>query len=255
MAPSSGIDCNIHLVALNEDLPSQRFLELLVAGGGSKKCIIEGRLHGWVHPPLANYTKQLRGHDWDLFLLTNQDVTRFPEQVVASIKAHVMIRVTIPNSEYEDLKNSISTTPSPNVETPPLPKGWGQDGGIPESTITTAERSGNAGELKLDSSMADFLSSTLPSTVRDKPVSLFNLFKYPKGDQSVHDAYMDGFKEKFGGAAGAIVKFMGPVRGGLEYSAQSSTDLQEVDKGLWKHANLVQYDSIWHYAYMLSTDI
>ncbi|TKA65320.1 hypothetical protein B0A55_11501 [Friedmanniomyces simplex] len=95
------------------------------------------------------------------------------------------------------------------------------------------------GELRLDRSMADFLTSALPPAVANSPVSLFNLFKYPADTGStVHDAYMEGFKSSFGNTAGASVRFMGPV-------GSSS----------WDDANLVQYDNIWHYAYMLSTDV
>jgi hypothetical protein len=91
--------------------------------------------------------------------------------------------------------------------------------------------------------------------VADKPVSLFNLFAYKNGRET-HDAYMEGFKQQFGDAAGASVQFMGPLRQTLEYVHQGSPRKALAhQQARWQDANLVQYDTIWHYAYMLSTDI
>ncbi|KAM0706575.1 hypothetical protein Q7P35_005902 [Cladosporium inversicolor] len=58
------------------------------------------------------------------------------------------------------------------------------------------------GTLKLDPSMADFLSTALPNPVQQKPVSLFNLFKYQNNDPAVLEQYMRDFKNGFGDSAG-----------------------------------------------------
>ena len=67
---------------------------------------------------------------------------------------------------------------------------------------------------------------------------------------------VEGFKQKFGPAAGAAIRFMGPVDGGIAYQEESTGgEAERTDEGSWQDANLVQYDSIWHYAHMLSTDV
>lgn len=118
------------------------------------------------------------------------------------------------------------------------------------------------GELRLDSAMSGFLSNALPPEVANAPVSLMNLFRYPGGDSSTHDDYMEGFKKNFGDSAGATVKFMGPVESAVQYNMVGSVDagipgdaVPPEQPKLWQDANLVQYDSIWHYAYMLSTEV
>ena len=60
---------------------------------------------------------------------------------------------------------------------------------------------------------------------------------------------MEDFKKGFGSSAGATVRFMGPVNEPLKYGDDCNA------KENWDDANLVQYDTIWHYAYMLSTDL
>ena len=67
---------------------------------------------------------------------------------------------------------------------------------------------------------------------------------------------MQNFKRSFGDSAGAHVKFMGPV-GALVDGTSESQDQQYRDDGGdgWQEANLTHYDSIFHYAYMLSTDV
>ena len=83
-----------------------------------------------------------------------------------------------------------------------------------------------------------------------------NLFKCTKGDRSVHEHYLEGFKNNFRDAAGATVKFMGPVKGAIEYgSTKGRTDIPKNVENVWEDANLVQYNTIWRYAYMLSTDV
>ena len=96
--------------------------------------------------------------------------------------------------------------------------------------------------------MAEFLFNALPAKLADEPVSLLNLFKY-KGSSAIHDDYMQDFKKGFGSSAGATVRFMGPVSGPLRYGDDGKAEQS------WDDANLVQYDTIWHYAYMLSTDL
>jgi hypothetical protein len=69
---------------------------------------------------------------------------------------------------------------------------------------------------------------------------------------------MRDFKRSFGDSAGAHVKFMGPL-GPLSIDGVSNRQEQQqhgIDGGGgWQEANLTRYDSIFHYAYMLSTDV
>lgn len=106
--------------------------------------------------------------------------------------------------------------------------------------------------------MANSLSTALPEQVRQKPVSLLNLFAYRNNDSAIHEQYMQDFKRSFGDSAGAHVKFMGPV--GQVSTAGTGDSLGpqshgDGGSGGWQEANLTHYDSIVHYAYMLSTDV
>lgn len=249
---TGNMNCTIHLLALKPNKHVSQILRSIPGEEWNARCLVKGRPHGWVHPPKANNTAQLSASDWDLFLLTESGV-KLPSDLQNETTAHVSVNVSIPKSQYEDLRSRIGKTPSPIPETPALPSPWPNEGGVPISAISNVPRMHGPGELKLDAAMTDFLTTTLPSTVKNRPVSLFNLFKYPGRDSAVHNAYMEGFKEKFGPAAGAGVKFMGPVSEGVQFTGRGSEDGRP--EGEWHDANLVQYDSIWHYAYMLSTDV
>ncbi|KAK3714187.1 hypothetical protein LTR37_007989 [Vermiconidia calcicola] len=267
--------CTAHLIALVPGVTPQEFIKDLTnnSTSGSRPYILKGVPHGWVHFPHKHNLDRLLAHKWNVFLLTER--SELPDVVQDIVAAHLWVELSITNTQYEDLISHIETPPQPMPSTPSLPSDWngasGDGGFIPLNAITTQQNIVaplRPGELKLDTTMADFLTKALPEGVRNKPVSLFNLFKYPKdGDSSVHDHYMEGFKEKFGDAAGARVKFMGPVHSAIHYT--SSTEEEEgtgpsmetangsaaVERKAWHDANLVQYDSIWHYAYMLSTGV
>lgn len=92
-------------------------------------------------------------------------------------------------AQYEHLESNINTVPKPNLETTPLPEDWLRTGGIPQQRISEpTDAPLKPGELRLDSSMAEFLSTLLPGEVRNAPVGLMNLFLYPNGDSSsVHE--------------------------------------------------------------------
>ena len=105
--------------------------------------------------------------------------------------------------------------------------------------------------------MAHLLSNALPKQVRQNPVSLFNLFGYKNNDSAIHEQYMRDFKRSFGDSAGAYVKFMGPVGPLVDGTSISQEQQQQGNDGGrgWQEANLTHYDSIFHHAYMLSTDV
>ncbi len=254
----ASVECTIHLIALHHGKSSDNVAELIRSGSDATSHLIKGRPHGWIHPPQKNDTKELLAHDWDLFLLTDSTAT-ISTAVAAVASAHLAVEVAISRAQYETIKSSMDSVRVPIPETPPLPKEWLESGGVPQSAINNsidASRQRRVGELQLDIQMAEFLSASLPDAVRNMPVSLFNLFRYPYGDSSVHDAYMEGFKQKFGPAAGAGIRFMGPVKSGITIEGDTAAgERSGWDGGLWQDANLVQYDSIWHYAYMLSTDV
>ena len=268
-------DCTIHLIALVPGVTPQDFIKDLTnnSASGSRPYILKGIPHGWVHQPHHNNLESLLAHKWGVFLLTERS-SELPDVVQDIVAAHLWVEVAIPNTQHEALISHIGTPPQPMPSTPSLPSDWSRasgDGGlIPPDAITTQQNIVaplRAGELKLDTTMAEFLTKTLPEDVRNKPISLFNLFRYPSdGDSSVHDHYMEGFKEKFGDAAGARVKFMGPVHSAIHYTSSSEVEEEQAGSSTetangsaiekaWHDANLVQYDSIWHYAYMLSTDV
>lgn len=252
------MNCTIHLLNLGANESVADFIKGL-DDGLQKSILVKGKPHGWVHEPRNLNLKQLtlRSSDkeqWELFLLTTSANTADSLSLHSRVLTHLCVPISIPEPQFKSLTSraTSNTTPSPSTETPPLPPLWFKspgNGTIPSDKIVPTKRGSlQSGELLLHPPMADFLSSALPSNVANKPVCYFNLFKYRNGDRSVHDAYMQGFKDNFGSAAGAQVLFMGPVEGTLQVDGKDQ-------EGRWDDANLVQYDSVWHYAYMLSTDI
>lgn len=244
------VECTVHLISLNPDATHAQVVSQLKAA--DQKILIAGIPHGWVHKPHTNDVDQLVGSEWHLFVLTARSNDQV--QLDQSAKSHITITVAIPEEQHKQLLQSISNRPSTH-NTPQLPAEWlEQSTGnlhIPHEHICSqTEANPAAGTLQLDNTMANFLSTALPNNVNQKPVSLFNLFKYRNGDSALHEQYMQDFKDSFGDSAGAFVKFMGPVKSQLKTSneGQQST-------GSWQEANLTHYDSIYHYAYMLSTDV
>jgi hypothetical protein len=232
---------HIHLIALESSSNAQDVL-----GPVSEIAIIKGKPHGWVHQPHFLSKDKLLAHTWDVFLVTKEPT--LPYEALRHVKDLLIIPFSLPQDQFGQLLSTSTSRPSAFDKTPPLPQAW-QKGGIPESAITIAKTGSlEPGELHLDPSMAQFLSTTLPAELANEPVSLFNLFKY-KGSSAIHDDYMEDFKKGFGSSAGATVRFMGPVGGPSKYGDHDKGELS------WDDANLVQYDTIWHYAYMLSTDL
>ena len=58
---------------------------------------------------------------------------------------------------------------------------------------------------------------------------------------------MVGFKENFGPRSGGTVRYRGAVE---KYEIGGGEGEER-----WDDSALVQYDSVWHFAYMLSTDL
>ncbi|KAF7190496.1 hypothetical protein HII31_08210 [Pseudocercospora fuligena] len=259
-------ECTVHLIARQAGTPPSDFFKQLKLDIEDHRLpyIVKGKPCGWVHRPHTLQAEQLTGHDWDIFLLA--DYKELPSRVAGSVSAHVSVTVDIPDDQYDKLVAAIDQSPSVAPETPELPADWSPfkpgvridadpSGVIPEKTIVEAkDGSLDVGELRLDRRMADFLTNAEPRDIRGSPICYFNLFKYKNGDRSVHDSYMEGFKNKFGPAAGAQIKFMGPVQGQLKYEGEQGKATSDKE-GKWDDANLVQYHSVWHYAYMLSTDV
>lgn len=232
---------HIHLIALNSSSNVHDVMRTV-----SEIAIVKGKPHGWVHQPHFLNKDKLLAHAWNLFLVTKEP--KLPDEALRHVEYLLTIPFSLPQDQFGQLQSTSTSRPRASDKTPLLPQAW-QKGGIPESAITTA-KSGSLGpgELHLDPSMAEFLSTTLSAELANKPVSLFNLFKY-KGSSAIHDDYMEDFKKGFGSSAGATVRFMGPVGGPLKYKDHDKGGLK------WDDANLVQYDTIWHYAYMLSTEL
>lgn len=252
------VDCTIHLVSLQSGHSPNEIVSQFTGaeGNNGSSVLIAGVPHGWVHKPHSYDVDILLGHDWHLFVLTTALSKAF--KLDTSVISHITVDVTISDEHRKQLEQNRSAPPTAQSSTPRLPEEWiqsdTQELRIPEryQTDEMAKELPAAGALKLDASMTKFLSETLPEQVRQQPVSLFNLFKYRGGDSSVHDQYMGDFKKNFGDSAGAAVKFMGPVKSGPRDIGQGEG---QRSNSVWQDANLVHYDSIYHYAYMLSTDV
>jgi hypothetical protein len=243
-------DCTVHLFSLKPGLQPAEVVSQLKAAG-NQEVIITGVPHGWVHKPRKHDTHQLLGYQWHLIVLTSTSQT--PTHLVPSVEAHITFKVAVPEEQWNQLMRPNSAKPSNAI--PKLPTEWNDKPTgnlkIPSQRISDQTNSDlAAGVLKLDTPMADFLSTALPQDVKQQAVSLFNLFKYRDGDSSTHDQYMEDFKSSFGDSAGAAVKFMGSVGSGPNDMRGRNQD----ESGMWQEANLTHYDSIYHYAYMLSTD-
>lgn len=249
------VDCTFYFLSLPLHVSAAGFLGKV----SSDVVLISGVPHGWVLEPHSVDAKSLLNHKWNLFILTRSSTEAVDlaakDQEVKLVKGGV----SIPQAQYDQLLADINKPATPSKDTPLLPREWnnGQTGRVPDRHVLPAKAGPLApGELKLYDPTASFLSTTLTDAVRDKPVSLFNLFKYRNGDPSVHEHYMQGFKEKFGPAAGAQLKFMGPVCSQPRSVDPQKPSSESVESEMsWQDANIVQYDSIWHYAYMLSTDV
>ncbi|KAK7191996.1 hypothetical protein PSPO01_01568 [Paraphaeosphaeria sporulosa] len=252
----------VHLISLQPTTNASNFIsELNLVSFDSPPYLIKGRPCGWVQRPRTLNKDNLTAHEWDIFLVTKSPT--LPAGMVLSLADRVSATIEMPQAQYTALLSVAGQDAQAAGDTPPLPDNWQPDevqagrrgskfyGLIPETEVLGAlDREERPGELRLDHPMAWFLSTAEPAGIRGAPVLLFNLFKYRGGDRSTHDEYMQGFKEKFGKAAGAQVRFMGEV-GDLNFAVQGAG---EGGRG-WDEANLTQYDSVWHYAYMLSTDV
>lgn len=249
-------DCTIHLLSLKPSIAPDKVVSKLKANA-DQKILITGIPHGWVHRPHELSINELLSHEWHLFVLTN--ASSEPLQLGSEVEAHVKINVSIPEEQWNQLANPISKAPQ---DIPQLPSEWAEqstgDLHIPKQHIEpqmTPEPL--PGTLKLDPLMAHLLSNALPKQVRQNPVSLFNLFSYKNNDSAIHEQYMRDFKRSFGDSAGAYVKFMGPVGPLVDGTGISQEQQQQGNDGGrgWEEANLTHYDSIFHYAYMLSTGV
>lgn len=247
--------CTVHLLSLQPGHARSEITSRFARTDGQdgSEVLIAGVPHGWTHKPHKHNVDLLLGHEWHLFILTNS--TSEAPQLDEGIVAHIAVDIMVPEEQWKQLISDKSTTPAASHSH--LPAEW-TEARTGELQIPTHHRADlsterpDAGTLKLDEPMAKFLSEALPREVRQQPVSLFNLFKYRDGDSSVHDQYMRDFAENFGDSAGARVKFMGPVRSSVAECGKSDAQQPQT---LWQDANLVHYDSIYHYAYMLSTEV
>lgn len=229
--------------------------------------LIRGVSYGWVHKPHNLNGDVLLSEEWDFFFLTKVPTLFLGGYVSQFIGRHISIAAQIPLQQADALNERSQRSgtngflandmPKASLRTPTLPDSWRVASSsdvkheIPEAVIKERRsRSLRPGELHLDENMAKYLSMAEPEAIREEPVCFFDLFKYANSDRSVHDSYMNGFKEKFGPDAGAEIKFMGPVQEMLSVDGQ-----HEEGELTWDDTNLVQYDSVWHYAHMLSTDI
>lgn len=260
---SEPLRCTIHLVSLKANKPSD--LSTLITEIQTNDLpgfLIRGLPCGWVHAPHRLNKSALTSKTWDLFFVTRHPDLCFGGYVSQFVETHLSIPAEIPKEQADVLLGKISRSgtngfaeedkPVASSATPPLPSSWtgSNPNKIPPQAIGKSRSAAlRVGELYLDDKMANYLSTAEPEKIRGSPTCFFNLFKYAGGMRDTHDSYMNGFKEKFGPDAGAEVKFMGPVTAALK------VDGNDEGHEIWDDTNLVQYDSVWHYAYMLSTDV
>lgn len=255
------VQCTIHLISLNSSAPAD-LTPVITHLQTNDLCgpLVRAIPYGWVHKPHNLNADTLLSKTWDLFFLTERPDLFLGGYDQQFVDTHLKIPVETPGEQFDALKaraqrggvNDLADEDQPkaNPKTPALPEGWKD--GIPSTTIARSRDTPlRVGELYLDQNMANYLSTAESQSIRGSPVSFFNLFKYANGDRSIHDSYMQGFKDRFGPDAGAEVKFMGPVTNRL--AVEGSEDVESIE--IWNDANLVQYDSVWHYAYMLSTEV
>lgn len=235
-----------HLIALHPTTTPATFITT------QPPYIIKDRPYGWIHTPTTQHKSQLTTPTWDLFLLTAS--ASFPSGLNPSLSSHISVTIDIPKDQHATLLSQIDQRPTPAENTPPLPTEWQEETGpspygrIPAHAVfAPLDQETSPGELRLDARMASFLSTALPPSIRDSPFCGFNLLKYRDGSRSVHDNYMVGFKANLGPRSGGTVRYMGAVE---------KYEIRGEDGGeRWDDSALVQYDSVWHFAYMLSTDV
>ncbi|KAL2842563.1 hypothetical protein BJY01DRAFT_249048 [Aspergillus pseudoustus] len=263
------INCTFYLIGLAPGTTPRGFSSNLMKGALYLEILVAGIPHGWVHKPLHQDAARLTTHTWDVFIVTKTSQTSLIASIDGSITAYITANFMMPQHQYERLVSERSNKCAGNHSSHPvqLPAEWTDPNTnalhIPRDHITEAYSGpATAGILRLQPTMVDFLSTALPSEVRDRPVILFNLFLYTDGDSAIHDEYMRDFEEGFGDSAGAYVKFMGPVvsqlRGGQDSAGQGEGDSQSessLNGPGWQDVDLVHYDTIYHYAYMLSTEL
>ncbi|KAL3486532.1 hypothetical protein BJX62DRAFT_18319 [Aspergillus germanicus] len=262
------ITCTFYLLALAPGIAPRDFSStLLPKAAPDLEILVTGIPHGWVHRPLQQDAPRLTSRDWDLFIVTRSSPISLVANINDSIAAYITADFTMPQHQYERLvfERSTKFAGKPSKHSVQLPKEWTDSATnalhIPREHIVEAYNGAEkAGILRLQPAMVEFLSNSLPSEARQRPVSLFNLFMYTDGDSAIHDKYMRDFEKGFGDSAGAYVKFMGPVlsqlRDGQDSIGQADVESESSPKGRgWQDVDLVHYDTIYHYAYMLSTGL
>ncbi|KAJ0414472.1 hypothetical protein BJY00DRAFT_24531 [Aspergillus carlsbadensis] len=263
------VNCTFYLLALAPGTPPRDFISnLRHKAAPSPEILATGIPHGWVHRPLHQDASRLTSNNWDLFIVTASSPRSLIASINGTVTAYITADFTMLQRQYERLASERNCKSSTKPSRPPvqLPTEWSDPDTnalhIPRERVVEAYNGPEqAGILRLQPAMVEFLSNTLPRNVRDRPVNLFNLFMYTGGDSAIHDKYMRDFEEGFGDSAGAYVRFMGPLlsqlRGG-EDSREEQTE-SEGDGSLkgrrWHDVDLVHYDTIYHYAYMLSTEL
>ncbi|KAL2817539.1 hypothetical protein BJX63DRAFT_429586 [Aspergillus granulosus] len=257
------INCTFYLIALATGTGTQEYISSLYHKGASKhEILVTGIPHGWIHKPLQQDAARLTNHNWDLLLITKGSLGSLIAAKDHTITAFITADFGMPQQQYQRLvlrKDKDSAAGNSSNHPVQLPAEWADPDTdslrIPARYIVEPyDDPFKAGILRLQPSMVDFLSNALPKEVQNKAVSLFNLFKYTNGDSSVHDQYMRDFEEGFGDSAGAYVKLMGPLQSQLRGTEESMGETSVEGLG-WQDVDLVQYDTIYHYAYMLSTDL
>lgn len=204
--------------------------------------------------PHTHHPTQISTHDPHLGPLPPHRIRFLPLRSQPSLSSHISVTIDIPKDQHATLLSQIDQRPTPAENTPPLPTEWQEETGpspygrIPAHAVfAPLDRETSPGGLRLDARMASFLSTALPPSIRDSPFCGFNLLKYRDGSRSVHDNYMVGFKANLGPRSGGTVRYMGAVE---------KYEIRGEDGGeRWDDSALVQYDSVWHFAYMLSTDV
>lgn len=230
---------NLHLIALKPGYTVQSFLRELHRNG--IKPIVQAVVLRWMIMPSHLSAGHLLGRNirWDMLLVLDAEVTtsspaRIPPDARAQILAEWSASCGVSSRAllWYSTDNAELLHPGPQSVAPPAP---------PE----VAPSSSSSQNLEMSAELKEWIASSLPARLRDRPVSMLNLLSFHEGKEDQYKRYGAEFKAKVGARHGAKVKLVGKVVG-----EQARDD--GWDEG-WDEVAFVHYPSVRHFAAMAAS--